>query len=158
MTPKEYLREVVLPNIDEFRTNYSSIRHAYNAITAIDSLAAHIYFWCVTNAPSDVAGMGSDSEYRLRLGERSEDFQLLCDMAKALKHVTLTRGSPEVAFASQIGARSLGWGEARWGESRWGGPTQVVVSTNDGDIRVVEAIVDTAMAFLEQEMQYLETN
>jgi hypothetical protein len=53
-------------------------------------------------------------------------------------------------------ARSLGWGEARWGEGRWGGPPQVVVTTDNGDLRYVEQIVTSAVALLEAEMSRMK--
>lgn len=43
----------------------------------------------------------------------------------------------------------------RWGEGRWSSPPQVVVELNDGSLRVVEAVVAAALAFLQAEMARL---
>ena len=156
MTPREFLEKVVRPNIAEFDANFGSEQRAYNALAAVDSLAAHIYVWCKGNAPSEIAGIPDDSAYRETLAGRSPDFRLLRDIAKAQKHVHLTRGNLEVTTAAQVTARSLGWGEARWDEGRWGGPPQVVVTTDNGDLRYVEQIVAASLAILEAEMTRLK--
>jgi hypothetical protein len=156
MTPREFLEKVVRANIAEWDANFGSERHAYNAVAAVDSLAAHLYVWCKGNAPSEIAGIPGDSRYRASLAQRSPDFRLLRDIAKAQKHVHLTDGTPKVTTSAQVTARSLGWGEARWNEGRWGGPPQVVVTTDDGDLRYVEQIVAAAVALLEAEMTRLK--
>ena len=156
MTPREFLEKVVRPNITEWEANFGSERHAYNAVAAVDSLAAHLYVWCKANAPSEIGRIPNDSQYRASLVKRSPDFGLLRDIAKAQKHVHLTEGKPKVKTAAQVTARSLGWGEARWGEGRWGGPPQVVVTTDDGGLRYVEQIVAAAVALLEAEMARLK--
>jgi len=60
-----------------------------------------------------------------------------------------------VSTAAQVETRSLGWGQFKWGEGRWGSPPQVVVETDAGEVRVVEAILDRALSFLEAEMNRL---
>ena len=156
MTPREYLESVVRPNTDVFNVDYGSVRHAHNAVAAVDALAAHLYQWCKTNAPSEIAGVSDDSHYRARLAQTSSDFRLLRDIAKAQKHVHLTRGATQVTAAAQVAARSTGFGEARWGEGRWGGPPQVVVTTDSGELRYVEQIVADALGVLEAEMSRLK--
>ena len=155
MTPREFLETVVRPNMEDFNANYGSVRHAHNAVAAVDALAAHLYQWCETNAPSEIAGVSDDTLYRARLAQSSPDFHLLRDIAKAQKHVHLNRGAPKVTTAAQVTARSIGWGEARWGEGRWGGPPQVVVTTDGGELRYVEQIVAAALTVLETEMSRL---
>ena len=61
MTPREFLENVVRPNVEDFDANYGSVRQAYNAVAAVDALAAHLYLWCKTNAPSEIAGVSDDS-------------------------------------------------------------------------------------------------
>ena len=156
MTPREFLENVVRPNVQDFDANYGSVRHAYNAVAAVDALAAHLYLWCKTNAPSEIADVSDDTQYRARLAQSSSDFRLLRDIAKAQKHVHLDRGPTEVTAAAQVAARSIGFGEARWGEGRWGGPPQVVVTTDGGELRYVEQIVATALTVLETEMSRLK--
>lgn len=156
MTPREFLENVVRPNVEDFDANCGSVRHAYNAVAAVDALAAHLYLWCKTNASLEIADVSDDIQYRARLAQSSSDFRLLRDIAKAQKHAHLNRGATEVTAAAQVATRSLGWGEARWGEGRWGGPRQVVVTTDGGELRYVEQIVATALTVLETEMSRLK--
>jgi hypothetical protein len=156
VTPREFLEKVVQPNIAEFDANFACERHAYNAVAAVDSLTAHIYVWCKDNAPKEIAGIGDDTMYRQSLARSFPDFGLLRDIAKAQKHVHLDRGKLEVTTASQVTARSIGWGEGRFGEGRWGGPPQVVVTTDNGILRYVEQIVAASLTMLEAEMTRLK--
>jgi hypothetical protein len=50
-------------------------------------------------APAEVAGIKNDSDYRATLAGRSPSFGLLRDIAKAQKHVRLTRHKPRIARA-----------------------------------------------------------
>jgi hypothetical protein len=120
-----------------------------------DALAGHLYQWCCNSAPHVVVGVGDDTAYRERLARANAEFALVCDIAKAPKHIQLNRGSPQVSTVAQVETRSLGWGEARWGEGRWDSPPRVVVQTDAGEFRVVEAILDRALSFLEAEMKRL---
>jgi hypothetical protein len=152
MTPREFLDQIVRLNVAEFHANYADMRHAYNAIAAVDSLAAHIYVWCTANAPAEVAGIPDDTQYRATLAGANNDFLLLRDIAKAQKHVELTRGTPVIGSATQISARPVGWGKGPYGHGRWGGVPQVVIDLNTGRMQYVERIVDSALAVLEAEM------
>ena len=155
MTPREFLEAVVRLDVAEFSDEYGSIRRAYHAVTAVDALAAHIFVWCRTNAPSEVTGL-HDNHYRGKLSQRSSEFRLLRDIAKAQKHVHLERGKPGVTKAAQVVARTFGWGEGGFGQGRFGGPPQVVVTMDSGDLRYVEQIVIAALGLLEAEMTRLK--
>jgi hypothetical protein len=108
------------------------------------------------NAAAEVACVSNDSQFRAILPQRSQDFGLLRDIAKAQKHVHLAQGNPRVTTADQVTARSLGWDQARFDEGRWDGPPQIVVTTDAGDLRYVEQIVVAAVVFLEAEMTRLQ--
>jgi hypothetical protein len=155
MTPREFLEVIVRPNVRDFRENCGSVRHAYNAIAAVDALAAHVYVWCAVNASANVRGVHDDTEYRARLAARDGDFSLLRDIAKAQKHVRLTKNPPAVERADQVAARTIGYGEGRYGEGRYGGVEQVLVDIQPDDFRYVETVVLQALAFLEGEMALL---
>jgi hypothetical protein len=155
MTPRAFLETVVRPNLQEFDADYGNIRRAYNAVAAVDALAAHIYVWCKTNAPSEIAGLNDDSHYRGRLAGCSSDFRLLRDIANAQKHVELDprKGAKRVVTKSaQVTTRPVAYGERPYGDRRYGGPPQVVVRTDSGALRYVEQIVAAALAMLEAEM------
>ena len=155
MGPREHLEQIVRPNVGDLHANYGDVRHAFNAVAAVDALAGHLYRWCCSSAPHAVAGVRDDSAYRDRLAQTNVDFALVRDIAKVQKHIHLNRGSPQVSTAAQVETRSLGWGQCRWGEGRWGSPPQVVVETDAGEVRVVEAVLDRALNFLEAEIQRL---
>ena len=55
MTPRQFLEAVVRPNVDALHADTASVRHAYNAISAVDALAAHLYVWAANNVPEAVA-------------------------------------------------------------------------------------------------------
>jgi hypothetical protein len=152
MTPREYLETVVRPNVDDFHTHFADVRHAQNAISTVDALAAHVYVWATANNPAAVASSDHDTAYRDELAARNKDFALLRDIAKAQKHVHLTRGNPHVLRADQITSRSVALGEGDFGAGRYGGVEQVVVDIEASNFLYVENIVDNALAFLENEM------
>src|SRR3954467_15994569 len=99
MTPREFLQEVVLPNMDEFEREPTSRRRAMNAVLSVDALPAHIYFWCKKLGPaaevSDIHQPSNpDDHYRGKLSREdgTGSYKTMRDLAKALKHVELTRG------------------------------------------------------------------
>ena len=153
MTPREFLAEVVRPNVAEFHQHYADMRHAHNAISAVDALAAHIYAWCLAHAPHEIVGSRDDSAYRAALASQNAEFGLLRDIAKAQKHVHLTQGNPKVSTAAQVNARPIGFGQGPYGGGRYGGPPQVVVDLNSGGFQYVESIVKASLNFLEAEME-----
>jgi hypothetical protein len=159
MTPREFLDEVVRPNVAEFNVNFGSLRTAYNAVAAVDALAAHIYWWCKTNSSAEVKGDRDDDRHRERLVGRDKakgdgNFSLLRDIAKAQKHVQLIYGEPLIKLAERVTARSMGAGELRAG-GRVGDRPQVVVDIECVGPFYVWNVVDGALAFLEAEMRRL---
>jgi len=146
---------VVRPNVAEFHADYGDERRAFNAVAAVDALAAHMYLWCQANNRAAIHGVADDSSYRAGLAQQDAKFGLLRDIAKAQKHVRLTRNPPPVANASQMNARTPGYGEGRYGEGRYGGVLQVVVDISGNDFAYIENVMDVALAFLEGKMQQL---
>lgn len=153
----DHLEQIVRPNMADLADAYGDVRRAFNAIAAVDALAGHIWRWCRTNAVHEIEDIQDDSDYRRRLSQKNVDFALVRDMAKAQKHIHLTRGNPQVSGADQVETRSLGWGQARYGEGRYGSPPQVVVETEEGEVHVVETVLCRAIVFLESEMTRIET-
>ena len=151
MTPREFLEAVVRPNVDAFHDDISSVRHAFNAINAVDALVSHLYVWASSNAPKVIAGTKHDSAYRNRLATSNQQFGLLRDIAKAQKHVRLTQGNPTIGHFDQLSSCPITYdGRARHdGEFTYG--PQMVVESN-GTIASVKGIVDDALNFLEAEL------
>lgn len=151
MGPREFRNEVVQPNCDDFLADYTSVRLAFNAIAAIDALAAQIYVWSKANNPGAVQGIRDDSLYRAALAQQDLDFALLRDVAKAQKHVHLEQGNPQVTNAHQVVNRGVGFGEAL-GVGRLGGDPQVLIVTDTGRIHIVEDLLSEALTALDAEM------
>lgn len=152
MTPREFLDQVVRPNVADQKAAYGDFRKAYNAIHAVDALAAHIFVWCQAKAPQLVAGLASDGAYRGRLRARSPDFQLVSDAAKAGKHVALTLQPSTVKKADQVTPRVMAYGVGPYGPARYSAGEQVWIELADGSLRSVESLLERAIAFLEAEM------
>lgn len=86
MTPREYLDQVVRPNIADLARDNGDLRLALNAVHAVDALAAHIFYGAGGAAK---IGDKDDVAYRARLAGQDAEFGLLRDVAKAAKHVEL---------------------------------------------------------------------
>jgi len=155
MRPREFLETIVRPNVGDFHADFADLRRAYNAISAVDALAAHLYVWATTNAPLVVASIKDDTHYRANLAARNPEFALLRDIAKAQKHVHLTQGNPQVTRAEQVTSRATGLGQGRLGEDRLSATAQVVVDIAPDNFSYVESIIDDSLAFLEAEMAVL---
>ena len=100
--PREFLEKVVLPNIADFKQDVSSERNAYNAISSLDALAAHLDYWARASGDNEALAATDDSHYRANLAKRNIASHLLRDVAKAQKHVRLERQDPIVTNSSQI--------------------------------------------------------
>ena len=154
MTPRKFLDTIVRLDVADLHEKYDDLRKAQHAIASVDALAAHMFVWAKTNKPAAVP-MGDDSAYRQQLAVAHPVFGLLRDIAKAQKHVHLTRHNPQVTDVSQVTSRTIGWGEGGYGEGRYGGVQQVVVDIAPDKFSYVEAVVDEALAVLESEMAVL---
>ena len=152
MPARAFLDSIVKPNVAEFKQSFADLRHAYNAISSIDSLAAHMFEDLSASGHASVNAISSDSHYRQTLATQDVAFLHVRDIAKAQKHVRLTQHNPVVTSADQISSRAVGWGEGGWGQGRYGGVDQVVADLPNGDLIYIEEIVDDALKFLEEEM------
>ena len=89
--PLEFLENVVRPNIKDFSEHFGDLRRCFNAIAAVDALAAHIYEWCKKNAPSAVAGDKDDSSFRQRLALSNRSFRI-CATSRRRKNMSALNG------------------------------------------------------------------
>lgn len=148
VTPREFLEQIVEPNLADVNTDFGNIRLVLNLVYSVDALAAQIFHAAAGALPGK-----DDSEYREILAKANpEEFALLRDVAKAIKHVRLQRGKPLVSGSDQLSVRALGWDEVEWNDGRWDSPPQVVVETTTGRIRVVETIAMRSLHLLKAEM------
>lgn len=75
MTPREFLDQVVRPNVADLEANFGSLRHAYNAVASVDALVDHFYPWLVANRPGATSA-SDDSAHRQELAGANRDFGL----------------------------------------------------------------------------------
>lgn len=150
--------EIVLPTLDEFHRDFSSLRRAFLAVATLDALAAQIYAQSVENDldPFELLGWNEkgaplrsdDIEFRHRIAEDCESFGIIRDVAKANKHAALTRGTPRVRQSEQVRSQSMPYGLGRFGEGRNGGVRQIIVRLNDGETLYLEHIIAEAHDWL----------
>jgi hypothetical protein len=150
--PLEFLESVVRPNIKDFSEHFGDLRRCFNAIAAVDTLAAHIYEWCKKNAPSDVAGDKDDSSFRDRLAQSNRSFRILRDIAKAQKHVSLKRGEPIIDHAREVRSKRRPYGTGAYGTGRYSGSAQVSVDV-DGKRVFVADVIEEALEVLPAQMR-----
>lgn len=158
MDPVQFLRDIVEPNLADLRNDTTSLRKAFNVISAVDALAAHIHYWIEANRP-DVLVAKDDTHYRQVLADKHIEFALLRDLAKANKHFKLTRSPrrpPLVSNSTQNTTMKLGWGEMEWADigATINAPDgNVIVTDNSGKVRVVDAVVHWSLELLRDEMR-----
>jgi hypothetical protein len=141
--PINFLEEVVCPNIADQGANAGELRHAFNAIAAIDTLAAYMFHWCrahgaTVNCPDDIS-------YRNNLAQRSDDFGLVRDLANAQKQVELAR-TPVPTSDNQLVRRASAL------RTTVPGSPCLVVKLDNGDLRTISDVLAGALDFLEAEM------
>lgn len=155
MTPREFLDLVVRSNMRDMLSDLDDVRLACNAIAAVDALAGQIYWWAFHHSPGRVHGLSDDTDYRRRLADRSNDFRLMFETAKAVKHGRLTRGTPpSVRAVDQLVSKAPGWGNIRWDDARWDTP-QVRIEPIGETPWAVEGVLVRALELLEAEMKAL---
>jgi hypothetical protein len=142
MTPREFFEQVVEPTLAEFKSCEDDLRRAILAIWVVDALAAHVHFHMVAKLAADDLG------FRNHLAQQSDEFRLLRDAAKALKHAKLERGAPLVSGSDQVGIRPVGYGAGGYGEGPYGGRSQMVIEYSDGRKRNLQAVLKASIAIL----------
>jgi hypothetical protein len=144
MEPIIFLEEVVYPNVADQGANASELRHAFNAIAAVDTLAACMFHWC--RAHWAAVDCLDDTSYRNNLAHRSDDFGLIRDLANAQKHVELTR-TPVPTSDSQLVRRASAL------RTNVHGSPCLVVKLDNGDLKTISDVIAGALDFLEAEME-----
>lgn len=144
-TPHHFFEYVVVPNIRDLKKDPLELRLAYNCVMSIDSFASHIYEF-LEGQPS-VRKMKDDSEFKQVLAKTCFPFEIIRDVAKAQKHVKLTRGSPQTSEAKQMKHGKMSYGEGTFGTGTYGG-IQILVETNDRKRRPLLSLIDGATEFL----------
>lgn len=155
MDAQQFLNLVVLPNMSDWKAEPSDIRLAHNCIASIDALASHIFWTGFALSHEVTQSSKSDTDFRERLAEESSSFRVVRDIAKAQKHVILSRGLDKltVRAASDIRSAPVPYGAGVCGRGRYGGPPQVLADQTDGSWDYVETLATEALVFLQAKLQ-----
>ena len=89
-------------------------------------------------------GFGSAKDFDKSLWG-SKDFQLIRDIANAIKHMELTRDPQRITHAANTAVQSTGYGEGRYGVGPYGGTARVRVHTGPAEY---EEFLDVAQKVL----------
>jgi hypothetical protein len=111
MTPADFMDEVVIPTLREFRNDRRSRRRAYLACVAVFHLKDHL---------KKAGEEGIEAAMRASCGVALDVVRGVCN---GMKHVE-TDGSHPVAFrvGDDTDRPPAVWGQARWDVSRWDDP------------------------------------
>lgn len=138
------MEEVVKPALEAARDDDLCMWKLMSVVALADMLAAYIF-----EATKHQVSAKDDSAFRHELGKENADFELLFHVAKAHKHVRLTRGDSRVSGADATKVATLGWGMGNYGEGPYGGGEQIVVTDKLGSNRNLFALIESALVFLD---------
>jgi hypothetical protein len=145
---KDHLNDIVIPNLSEAKDTPLNQRRVFNVVASLDTLVAQIWWELPDYEKREWSGGKSrydDTDFREALANKYPDYRLVRDIAKAQKHVSLTRGYPQLTNSSQIKKGTMGFGEGGFGEGPYGGGEQTLVVKDDGTKRNVLATVQNSL-------------
>ncbi len=149
MNSQDFLTVVVNRNMFDFQSDQADIRKAFNAIMAVDALAARIF---LDAGGQPGTGHKDDTAYREALAQRDRHFCLTRVLAKASKHARLARGNPTLTGADQIGYHPGAFQLGAF-QSNAFDVGRVYVVTDEGTRHDVVSVLAMALACLSQEMK-----
>lgn len=157
MTPREFLEAVVRPNMAEVNEDTGDIRKASNAVASIDALGARIYWWGVNHEPPLIDPLDDhDNDYRKLLAPLSADFHLLCDVARAFKHIHLRKKTPRLVYsAAAVSPQPLMVSEMELFSRDWTTEPCVLIQREDGRALIARNVLERALQFLEDQLEQL---
>jgi len=152
-----FRQDIVEPNIEEFRNDAGSIQKGFNAVSAVDSFAAHILTERMSAGgdPFDELGAGrmggrNDNHFRGVLAGLNDTFGFVRDVAKANKHAFLTQGNPRVNGSGDTTFVEVKYGDGGYGMGLYDGGPQLIVHTLDNDQHRLIDLVEEALKFLDE--------
>jgi len=124
-TPNHFLEYVVTPNLRAWREDQESLRLAFNAVMSIDSYAAHILEF--GKEKGCFKHNLNDSNFKKEIGKECDAFQIVSDVAKALKHVKLNNKSAVVKNASDTTVGKSDCGLGTYGSGPYNGNRVITI-------------------------------
>lgn len=157
MTPQEFLETVVRPNMADLNADTGDFRAAFNAIASVDALAAHIYEWGISQEPPLIEKVKRDDDgYRELLEDLNADYYLLCELARAFKHVKLRprKKKPRLVFAAaEISPQTLMVDDMESFDRDWTTGPCVLIDRGDERPLIARNVLERALAFLEGHLE-----
>lgn len=155
MNAADFFKECVDPTLDDFRQNHLSRRHAIAAVALVDMSMAYIRRdeWDGNNLKEF-----KDDDFRWKLAGECKSVEVIRDLAKAQKHVILTRHDPIVLSADDMEAQNRAYGAGRFGEGIYGGGFVVKVKEKGSGLSTEYSLLellDQAIKFLKTRLQSL---
>lgn len=158
--PLEHFRkEIVAPNVEDFEANQGAMHRGFNAVSAVDAYAAHIYREMMGLGRDPFGECGerpprqdhNDTHFRGLLAAKSEQFRIIRDVAKANKHAFLTdeRSAPIANGSGDTVSVEVGYGRGAYGAGSYGARAQLVVNLRDGSKRELLPVLEAALSYLD---------
>ena len=153
---RQFFEDFVRPTLIEFAEDTSNLRRAFSAVLMVDAAISQIFFTCEEAGhdayhdlfvlPKDARPKkADDTTFRELLAEEYEIYRVHRDLAKAIKHSTLTRGKPLVVSIDKASIRNLSYGEGGYGTGSYsGGPSANVQLTSGEQINVHWVVTEMA--------------
>jgi hypothetical protein len=130
MTPAEFLNWIVTPNVAAAGDDVGNMRHAVNAILALDALAG------ILHADLHKRGLetADDGAFRDKLAAQYLEYRIVRDTAFALKHGELRGKRPRlVRRAEQVVSYGGAFDQAAFDRSAFDTEAVIWIEANDPD-------------------------
>jgi hypothetical protein len=130
VSPADFFKDIVAPNVDALGNDVGDLRHAVNAILSLDALAGIIH----ADLHSRGQETNDDAAFRERFAEQHLEYGIVRDAAFALKHGELRHRKPRlVQRADQVTSYSGAFGEAVWDRSAFDTEAVIWIEANNPD-------------------------
>lgn len=137
--------EILIPNVQAQHSDNRSIRHAVNAIASLDD---YIGIWCHELGAAGRTGLNEEA-FRDLFADRSSEYQILRDMAFALKHGELTGKKVRlVRHPSQLEKQSAVFSPSVFNSAVFQTSEVICIQVTGAGSRAVWQLIDRAMAVL----------
>ena len=144
MNARDFLHEHVRPTVKHWRVAPDELWRAMNAVLNLNQLAD--YRW------HDLGARGALIEFRRALVNRCPSFQLIWDVADAHKHMKISRTERTLTSAGQASVVPVGWDDAEFGILEWGSSPEVVIYTDQGQMKRLKPVIEEVLTMWEAEL------
>lgn len=144
---QRFIDDFVAPSVADYLSDLASLHRATSSVLIVDAFVGWGFPIYQAKDHSSEKQPHNDIELRQVMSRKYPEYLALFEIAKALKHGELTKGSPQVLkSAKSTESRAPGFGEAVYGEGKYGGQHQVVVQAGDGTWIYLETAIKGALS------------